>query len=66
MLALVGRLIFRTAGVTLITQLLVNVVGLGALLAAGSALDARKLARAARKAAPSIVEMTPDAARAAE
>ncbi len=45
-LALVGRLIFRTAGVTVPAQVLVNVVGLGAILALGLALDARRSRRA--------------------
>ncbi len=61
-LALVGRLIFRTAGVTVTAQVAVNAVGLGALLAFGLILDARKAARAPRPHG----EMTPDAARAAE
>ncbi|WP_237480310.1 OpgC family protein [Lichenibacterium dinghuense] len=60
-LALAGRLIFRAAGVTVATQLLVNIVGLGALLAAGLALDARRAARAARAPAG----LTPDAVRPA-
>ncbi len=65
-LALAGRLIFRTAGVTVPTQVLVNAVGLGALLAAGMVLDARKAARPAATAAPSHGDLTPDAARPAE
>ncbi len=48
-LALVGRLVFHTAGVTAAAQVAVNAVGLGAMLALGLALDARRAARAARQ-----------------
>ena len=67
-LALLGRLIFRTAGVTVSTQVLVNAVGLGALVATGMVLDARKAARtaSASHAARLLEEMPPDAARPAE
>ena len=61
-LALFGRLIFRTAGVTIPMQVLVNAVGIGLLLALGLALDARKAARARRPHG----EGSPDARRAAE
>ena len=61
-LALFGRLIFHTAGVTVATQVLVNAVGLGALLACGMILDARKAARVARPHG----EMLPDAVHPAE
>lgn len=61
-LALVGRLIFRTAEVTVTVQVLVNAVGLGALLALGLILDARKAGRVPRPHG----EMTPDAVRPAE
>ena len=60
-LALVGRLIFRTAGVTVGAQVGVNAVGLGAMLALGLALDARRAARAARHP----VELVPDASNCA-
>ncbi len=62
LLSLIGRLIFRTVGVTVGTQVLVNAVGLGVLLALGWILDARKAARAPRPHG----DMTPDAARPAE
>jgi hypothetical protein len=39
LLALFGRLIFKTAGVTVATELLVNVVGLGGILASGLWFD---------------------------
>lgn len=58
-LALVGRLIFRTAGVTVTAQVVVNVVGLGAMLMVAIALDARKAGRVRRPTG----EMTPDASR---
>ena len=61
-LALVGRLIFRTAGVTVAAQVMVNVAGLGALLAFGLILDARKAARSSRPHGGK----TPDAVRSAE
>ena len=60
-LALIGRLIFRTAGVTVPAQVAVNAVGIGAMLVLGLALDARRAARAA----PKQGEMTPDAPRPA-
>ena len=62
LLSLIGRLIFRTVGVTVGAQVLVNAVGLGVLLALGWILDARKAARAPRPHG----DMTPDAARPAE
>ena len=61
-LALVGRLIFRTAGVTVTAQVLVNAIGLGSLLVFGLALDARKAARAPRPHG----DLTLDAPRPAE
>ncbi|MCW6507142.1 OpgC family protein [Lichenifustis flavocetrariae] len=42
MLALFGRLIFKTVGVTVTTEILVNVVGLTAMLACGLLLDRDK------------------------
>ena len=60
-LALVGRLIFRTAGVTVTAQVIVNVVGLGAMLIFAIDLDARKAGRVQRPTG----DMTPDARRSA-
>ena len=45
-LALFGRLIFRTYGVTMSTQVLVNAIGLGTMLVLGVVLDRRRTARA--------------------
>lgn len=61
-LALFGRLIFRTYGVTLAAQVAVNAVGLGAMLLFGLYLDSRKAGRAPRPRG----EMTPDVPRAAK
>ena len=47
-LALFGRLTFQTYGVTVDAQIAVNVLGLGAMLVLGVALDARRARRAAR------------------
>lgn len=56
-LALIGRLIFHTAGVTVTAQVTVNAVGLSAMLALGLALDAYKAVRTARQP----VKLVPDA-----
>ena len=61
-LALCGRLIFRTAGVTVAAQVLVNAAGIGLMLALAVALDRRKAARAGRRNG----EGSFDARRAAE
>ena len=48
-LALLGRLIFLTAGVTVWAQLVVNGVGLGAMVALGLLLEGRRARRADRE-----------------
>ncbi len=60
-LALFGRLTFKTYGVTVDAQIAVNALGLGAMLVQGVALDARRARRATRPQG----EMTPDARRPA-
>ena len=60
-LALFGRLTFQTYGVTVDAQVAVNLLGLGAMVVQGVALDARRARRATRLQD----EMTPDAPRTA-
>ncbi len=48
-LSLFGRLTFRTYGVTVDSQIVVNVLGLGVMLMLGVALDTRKVRRASRQ-----------------
>ncbi len=67
-LSLFGRLIFLSYGVTVPTQLIVNVAGFGVMLLLAWALDAAKAERAARpgRAIRPDGEITLDAPRVAE